>query len=68
MKIARIYVDTSVVEVWCDPEFQNWSEGLLSDFKAGIYLLTLSELTDAEIQDAPNEVKNIYTEFRECDD
>lgn len=31
-------------------------------------MLTLSELTDAEIQDAPNEVKNIYTEFRECDD
>ncbi|MDO9287683.1 MAG: hypothetical protein Q7T83_02705 [Thermodesulfovibrionales bacterium] len=27
-------------------------------------MLLLSELTDAEIQDAPDEVINVYTEFR----
>lgn len=66
MKKARIYVDTSVIGGCCDPEFQNWSKGLLSDFQTGTFLLLLSELTDAEIQDAPDEVQNVYAEFREC--
>jgi len=66
MKKTRIYVDTSVIGGCCDPEFQEWSHGLLTDFQAGIFSLLLSELTDAEIQDAPDEVKNIYADFREC--
>ena len=40
----------------------------MSDFQKGTFLLFLSELTDAEIQDAPDEVKNIYPEFRQCTD
>ena len=68
MKKTRIYVDTSVIGGCCDPEFQEWSRGLLSDFKAGTFSLLLSELTDAEIQDAPDEVKNIYAEFRKYTD
>lgn len=68
MKRTRIYVDTSVIGGCCDPEFQEWSRGLLSDFQAGIFLLFLSELTDAEIQDAPDEVKDIYFEFRKYTD
>jgi hypothetical protein len=68
MKKTRIYVDTSVIGGCCDPEFQDWSRGLLSDFQVGTFLLFLSELTDAEIQDAPEDVQNIYTEFRECTD
>ncbi len=66
MKKIRIYVDTSVIGGCCDPEFQEWSRGLLSDFQSGTFLLFLSELTDAEIQDAPDEVKDVYAEFREC--
>ena len=66
MRTSVIYVDTSVIGGCCDTEFQRWSRGLLSDFKAGAFTLLLSELIDAEIQDAPNEVKDIYTEFREC--
>jgi len=68
MKKTRIYVDTSVIGGCYDPEFQDWSRGLLSDFQAGTFLLFLSELTDAEIQDAPKNVQNIYTEFREYTD
>lgn len=30
--------------------------------------MLLSELTDAEIEDAPSEIKTIYTEFRICTD
>lgn len=66
MKKTRIYVDTSVIGGCCDPEFQEWSEGLLTDFRVKVFSLLLSELTDAEIQDAPDEVKNVYLGFREC--
>jgi len=65
-KKFRIYVDTSVIGGCCDPEFQEWSCGLLSDFQAGTYLLYLSTLTDAEIEDAPDEVKEIYKIYRKC--
>ena len=67
MKRTRIYVDTSVIGGCCDLEFREWSVGILSDFKMGIFSLILSSLTDAEIKDAPKEVKKIYEEFRECE-
>jgi len=50
----------------CDQEFQEWSNGLLADIRAGKFSLFLSELSDAEVQDAPEEVKRIYLEFRNC--
>lgn len=64
MKKSRIYVDTSVIGGCCDPEFQEWSNGLLLDFQNGTFLLLLSELTDAEVQNAPDEVIDVYSEFR----
>lgn len=67
MKKIRIYVDTSVIGGCCDPEFNTWSQGILLDFQKGNFLMLLSSLTDAEIQDAPNEVKEVYKEFRDCE-
>lgn len=64
MRKTHIYVDSSVIGGCCDPEFQEWSQGLLLDFKSGTLSLFLSELVDAEIQDAPDEVKDVYSEFR----
>lgn len=66
MKKTSIYVDTSVIGGCCDPEFQEWSNGLLGDFQAGKYLLFLSELTDAEIADAPQAVRDVYSQFGSC--
>jgi hypothetical protein len=66
MKKTSIYVDTSVIGGCCDPEFQEWSNGLLGDFQAGKFLLFLSELTDAEIDDAPLAVRDVYRQFRNC--
>lgn len=66
MKKTSIYVDTSVVGGCCDPEFEEWSNGLLKDFQAGTFALLLSELIDAEIQEAPDEVIKVYAEFRKC--
>jgi len=57
-------VDTSVIGGCCDPEFKEWSLRLLEDFKTGNFSLLLSELTDAEVQDAPDEVKDSYEKFR----
>jgi hypothetical protein len=65
MRKSRVYVDTSVIGGCCDSEFQEWSNGLLDDFEAGRYALLLSSLTDAEIEDAPEEVKDVYHRFRE---
>jgi len=66
VKKTSIYVDTSVIGGCCDPEFQEWSNGLLGDFQAGKFLLFMSELTDAEIEDAPRAVREIYKIFRNC--
>jgi hypothetical protein len=66
MKKTLIYVDTSTIGGCCDPEFQEWSLGLLRDFQSGTFLLLLSELTEAEIQDAPDEVRGIYEEFQKA--
>ena len=65
MKKIVIYVDTSVIGGCLDPEFQEWSLGPLADFRAGTFSLILSDLTEAEIEDAPDEVKRVYMEFRE---
>lgn len=66
MKKNSIYVDTSVIGGCCDPEFQKWSNGLLRDFQKGKFSLFLSVLTESEIKDAPEEVRNIYLEFNRC--
>ena len=66
MKKTLIYVDTSTIGGCCDPGFREWSLGLLRDFQSGTFLLLLSELTEAEIQDAPDEVRGIYEEFQKA--
>ncbi len=66
MRKSCLYVDTSVIGGCYDQEFQEWSNGLLTDIQAGRFSLFLSELSDAEIQDAPEEVRKIYLEFRNC--
>lgn len=67
MKRQSIYIDTSVIGGCFDNEFKKWSNRLIFDFKNGIYLPVLSEITAAEIEDAPKEVFNKYQEIREFD-
>ena len=66
MKKLKIYVDTSVIGGCLDNEFKEWSNALLLDFTNGIFVPLLSELTEAEIADAPMRVKEIFTKFRNC--
>jgi len=60
MRKQRIYVDTSVVGGCFDEEFLLWSNGLMKDFHKGNYLPVFSEIVSAEIEDAPEYVKDQY--------
>jgi hypothetical protein len=63
MKIQRIYIDTSVIGGCFDPEFAEWSNGLLQDFRNGTFQPLLSEVIAAEIEEAPENVQLIYAEL-----
>jgi hypothetical protein len=63
MKKVRIYVDTSVIGGCFDPEFRTWSEGLIDDFRSGRFHLVLSDVTAAEVERAPDPVRDLYREL-----
>ncbi len=60
MKKPRIYIDTSVIGGCFDAEFAEWSNGLMRDFAAGTFLPILSDVVAAEVQDAPEAVRERY--------
>nr|VFK58610.1 MAG: hypothetical protein BECKTC1821F_GA0114240_102522 [Candidatus Kentron sp. TC] len=53
-------MDTSVIGGCFDEEFAPWSNGLMEDFRLGKLKPVVSELVSAEIEDAPEQVKNKY--------
>lgn len=59
----RIYIDTSVLGGCFDPEFATWSNGLMRDFRAGRLVPVLSDLTAAEVTDAPEPVRELHQEI-----
>ncbi len=62
MERFRIYIDTSVLGGCFDPEFAMWSNGLVRDFRAGRLVPVLSDLTAAEVRDAPEPVRDLHQE------
>lgn len=62
MKTGRIYVDTSVLGGCFDAEFAVWSNGLVEDFRRGIYRPVLSDVTAIEVVRAPERVRNLHRE------
>ena len=63
MNTLRIYLDTSVIGGCFDPEFQEWSETLMDDFRRGRYIAVISEVTAKEIEPAPDFVRELYNEL-----
>lgn len=63
MKRPRIYIDTSVIGGCFDEEFRPWSNGLMSDFKKGLFKPLLSDVLAAELEAAPREVREKYEEI-----
>ena len=63
MKLQRVYVDTSALGGCFDPEFAEWSNGLMQDFRNRLFKLLLSQVTATEPQDAPEKVQAVYAEL-----
>ena len=63
MDPVRIYVDTSVLGGCLDTEFAEWSNGLIRDFRAARLVPVLSEVTAAEVVDAPASVRELHQEM-----
>ncbi len=67
MKIQRIYVDTSVIGGCFDSEFEKWSNSLINDFKNSLFKPVVSEVTATEISEAPENVKNKFSDLIQYD-
>jgi predicted nucleic acid-binding protein len=66
-KSERVYIDTSVIGGCFDAEFAPWSNGLLKDFRLGLYRPVVSEVVAAEVADAPDLVRERYEELLDLD-
>ena len=55
----RIYIDTSVIGGCEDKEFSKWSVQLFEEFRKGLRIAAISDLTRRELEKAPESVKKI---------
>lgn len=60
MKTGRVYVDTSVLGGCFDAEFATWSNGLIEDFRQGLFRPVLSDVTAIEVAKAPERVRDLH--------
>ena len=63
MKTLRIYIDTSVLGGCFDSEFELWSNRLLEALHRREYIAVLSSVTAAEVEQAPEQVKQVHAEL-----
>jgi hypothetical protein len=57
----KIYIDTSVIGGCFDDEFALWSRLIFEEFRKGIKIAVVSDLTRREIKSAPSDVKKILS-------
>lgn len=63
MKAGRVYMDTSVLGGCFDVEFAPWSNGLIEDFRRGVFRPVLSDITAIEVERAPERVRDLHREM-----
>jgi len=63
--MERIYLDTSVFGGYFEPEFELWSKLLIDKIIKGEYILLYSQLTEIEINKAPEHVKELVKQIPE---
>ena len=63
MSSSRIYVDTSVLGGCFDAEFSPWSNGLVEDFRRGVFHAVFSDVIAEEIGRAPATVQAVHQEL-----
>ena len=61
----RIYIDTSVIGGCEDNEFSEWSIKLFNEFRQGMRIAVVSDLTRRELEKAPETVKNVLLSIPE---
>lgn len=61
--VSRVYIDTSVIGGCLDDEFALWSKLLFEEFRSGIKIAVISDLTLRELEEAPEEVRKILFEL-----
>ncbi|OHB41743.1 MAG: PIN domain protein [Planctomycetes bacterium GWB2_41_19] len=59
--IPRVYIDTSVIGGCIDDEFAIWSNSLFDEFRNGVKIAVVSDLTRRELEAAPSNVKKILS-------
>jgi hypothetical protein len=59
----RIYVDTSVIGGCEDEEFTRWSTRLFEEFREGLWIAVVSDLTLRELETAPDSVRTILDDL-----
>ncbi len=57
----QIYIDTSVIGNCEDEEFSTWSIQLLEEFRQGLRIAVVSDLTRRELEGAPESVKKVLS-------
>ncbi len=61
-----VYIDTSVIGGCFDVEFEEWSNMLFDDFRAGKRLAIVSDITLDELTDAPQRVQDNFWSIPEA--
>ena len=58
-EMERIYVDTSVFGGYFEVEFEQWTKPFIEKFIAGELKLLYSQITEIELKNAPENVRNL---------
>ena len=59
----RVYTDTSVFGGCFDIEFEEWSNRLIEEFRLGLKVVVISDLTLRELEEAPSNVRSLVEEI-----
>jgi predicted nucleic acid-binding protein len=62
-RIQRIYLDTSVIGGYYDSEFEEDTRILFEKIKLGQFHVVLSDITEGELQEAPEMIRNLFGEL-----
>lgn len=65
MKKLRVYLDTSVIGGCFDKEFESESNQIIKNVNLGIFEGVISVITVSELIEAPDFVKNLFSDLSE---
>ena len=63
--VERIYLDTSVFGGYFEPEFELWTRILFDRISKGEFRVLVSRLTDIELENAPQQVRDFANSLSE---